>query len=543
MEFLMKKIYSTSKAVISGIVFGACQLLSLFPSYLILLLVDTAIPKKDISLIIVCSCLLVVTPLIISVLSILNSYLAITYSKKRGNEISLEIFKRITAQDISYFDDKNSIELESFSSKNCSNYIFFYIYDRPQIISYIVTLVIVFGISIYYSWIVAICLLAYIPLAFLPSKQFIKHSEKDISEVLNCNAALSQKRSDAYKSIEYLQGNNLLDKKSKEIKDLNDRTLRHWGKIAIIDEICSFWNSGFLASLFSGIVLIILVFTFLYPVSLQHITLGSLVSIWSYSCLYFSKFNYVVSLKHQEKKQNIENQKLLSFLSLPICNEGDNKLLLPDDIIFDCVSFSYTSEKSVLNNTSFIIKNSKWTNIIGYSGSGKSTILSLLLGFRKPNSGYIKIGDDILDNSNIKYFSEHICYVSQNPFLYTGTIRYNFSLFSDDENLIYKALTIFELKSFIDSLPNGLDSEIGEMAKLMSGGEKQRLVLAMQYTRGNFIWILDEPLVHVDKTNKALILSKLKSLSTSGHTIVLVTHDINDNAYADEIIDIAKLSN
>lgn len=403
------------------------------------------------------------------------------------------------------------------------------------------TLIIVFGISIYYSWIVAICLLAYVPLTFLPSKRFIKHSEKDISEILNCNATLSQKRSDAYKSIEYLQGNNLLDKKSAEIEDLNDKTLRHWGKIAIIDEICSFWNSGFLASLFSGIVLIVLVITFLYPVELQHITLGSLISIWSYACLYFSKLNYVVSLKYQEKKQNIENQKLLLFLALPINNEGESKVMLPADIVFDCVSFAYNDDKIILDNISFIIKKSLWTNIIGHSGSGKSTILSLLLGFRKPSCGQIKIGDEVLDNSNIKYFREHICYVSQNPFLYTGTIRYNFSLFTSNEDLIYEALSIFELKPFVDSLPNGLDTEIGEMAKLMSGGEKQRLVLAMQYTRGNNIWILDEPLVHVDEANKTLILSKLKALAKGGHTIVLVTHDTNDNVYADEMVDIDKI--
>lgn len=89
----MMKMFKHSKAIINGIIFGICQLLSLCPSYLILLLVDTAIPNKDISLIIVCSCCLVATPLIVSLLSVLNSYLAITYSKKRGKEFHLKYLK------------------------------------------------------------------------------------------------------------------------------------------------------------------------------------------------------------------------------------------------------------------------------------------------------------------------------------------------------------------------------------------------------------------------------------------------------------------
>ena len=236
--------------------------------------------------------------------------------------------------------------------------------------------------------------------------------------------------------------------------------------------------------------------------------------------------------------ENVE--KLLSNLdSNPDIGQHETKLMpLTDEIKFNNVSFSYlNSPEKVLDSVTFSIKANSITALQGKSGVGKSTIVNLLMGLLKPDSGEIKIDNVVLTDKNIQSFRNKIGYMPQDPIVLNNTIRENIARFNpkvtDDE--IYKALKESQAYDFVKKLPDGIDTLMGNKGVRLSGGEKQRIVLARVLARRPSILILDEATSALDKENEENIQKIIKSLSDN-LTVIVISHRQSSVENADYVI-------
>ena len=208
-----------------------------------------------------------------------------------------------------------------------------------------------------------------------------------------------------------------------------------------------------------------------------------------------------------------------------------------DSIEFKSVCFSYPDRQNVLQDINMSLPKGSITALVGESGAGKSTISDLILGLQKPTSGHILIDnvnyEDIYKNS----FRELIGYVPQDPVLFTGTIRDNMKWSNPvaSEKDIWDALTAANAKNFIEALPNGLDTLVGDRGSRLSGGQRQRVALARAFVRKPQLLILDEATSALDTESEREIQASIESVSKDV-TILIISHRLSTISIADQII-------
>ena len=206
----------------------------------------------------------------------------------------------------------------------------------------------------------------------------------------------------------------------------------------------------------------------------------------------------------------------------------------------DNVNFSY-AEEIILDNVSLDIKKGKVLGIHGVSGSGKSTLLKLLMRFWDVNTGEIHISGKNIKNVNTEDLRKMIGYVTQETVIFQGTIADNIRVSKQDASLeeIYNAAKKASIHDFISSLPNGYDTNVGELGDSLSDGEKQRIGLARAFLHDGDFLLLDEPTSNLDVLNEGIILKSL-SEESAGKTIVLVSHRKSTMSLVDETYEMAN---
>ena len=178
-----------------------------------------------------------------------------------------------------------------------------------------------------------------------------------------------------------------------------------------------------------------------------------------------------------------------------------------------------------------------WTGIVGKSGSGKSTILDLIMKLYFVDDGMIYFDNTDINKINSFDIRKKITKITQDIYLFPGTIESNLKLVNENitNEEIEKVIKFVCLDEYISSLPDGLKTDVGEAGKLMSGGEKQRLSLAMGLLRNNKILLLDEVTANLDSTTEKIISTNLKKLVDNGYTIISISHKEEFLKYCDVI--------
>jgi ATP-binding cassette subfamily B protein len=224
---------------------------------------------------------------------------------------------------------------------------------------------------------------------------------------------------------------------------------------------------------------------------------------------------------------------------------GLKAIVLPDSrtIAIENLSFSYdgADRDYVLENVSLVIPEQKVTAIVGASGSGKTTLIKLLLGFYAPNRGSIKLGDISLSNINPHVWRSKTGSVMQDGFIFSDTIAKNVAIGTDtiDKERLLHAVTVANIRDFIDSLPLGYNTKIGMEGNGISQGQRQRILIARAvYKNPEFIF-LDEATNALDANNEKEIMEQLNRFYV-GKTVVVVAHRLSTVRDADKIIVLDK---
>ena len=210
--------------------------------------------------------------------------------------------------------------------------------------------------------------------------------------------------------------------------------------------------------------------------------------------------------------------------------------------MFKNIDFKYKSNsKNVINNLKIQIKHNSINGLVGKTGSGKSTFIDLLMGLLKPVKGEIFIDNVKLDTSTIRSWQQKISHVPQNAFLLNASLRENI-IFNNFGNKINeeKLLQVCEdarINDFLNDLPNGILTEIGERGSNLSGGQRQRITIARALYLDKPILILDEATNALDYETEDMILNNIKK-NYRNKTIVMVSHRIDNLKHVENIIDL-----
>ena len=290
------------------------------------------------------------------------------------------------------------------------------------------------------------------------------------------------------------------------------------------------YTSSSIMGAMSSVLYVFMISFGAYLISKNKITYGALVALLAILNNIYNPFVMISPLLNRYQRGRASYDRIMEIYNM---NEEEDKSLIDnfDSIIIDNVSYSYDGAVNIINNLSFIINKGDIVRISGPSGIGKTTLISLILGFNRPQSGNISF--KYLNNLYEASFKTRglIAYVSQENILFSGSIYDNFKLFSNvsDVSLINDALAKASILDEINELPNGINTILKDKGAGLSIGQIQRIMVAIAIASNKPIIILDEPASALDRDNEVAMMNNLVSL---GKTIIYISH--KDSLIKDE---------
>lgn len=274
------------------------------------------------------------------------------------------------------------------------------------------------------------------------------------------------------------------------------------------------------------------------------LTLGVLVSFISYASMFYNPVNFFASLSDSYQNALASTEKILDIINAePEHNfgKGNSPKFFEGKIEFRNVNFSFDRSKKILNDINFVIQPGETVGIVGTTGSGKSTIINLLMRFYDDYEGEILIDDVNIKDIDMEFFRSKIGYVQQEPIMFRDTIFNNisYSLPGAHVDQVLNAADVANAHTFVSRLPNAYDTTLGERGVGLSGGEKQRLSIARAVLKNPNLMIFDEATSAVDSETEKLIQDAIDKV-IRGRTTFMIAHRLSTLRKANRILVVDK---
>ncbi len=274
----------------------------------------------------------------------------------------------------------------------------------------------------------------------------------------------------------------------------------------------------------------------------QQITPGEMLSLYALIAYLTGPVGSLIAMNRDLRDSQVAADRLFEILDLPPEEQGEGNLELPadkvGDVVFEDVTFRYGAGAPVLRNLSMTVPARKVTAVVGESGSGKSTLVSLLHRLEGLGGGRIRIGDVDLAYVSTDSVRTRIGVVPQKVELFSGTLLSNIAA-GDFEPDMWKVMELSQrlgITEFVEKLPYGFQSLVGENGSTLSGGQRQRIAVARALYRDPEILVLDEATSSLDTASERRIQQVLDEFRDRGKTILVIAHRLSTVMHADKII-------
>jgi len=270
-------------------------------------------------------------------------------------------------------------------------------------------------------------------------------------------------------------------------------------------------------------------------------TAGALTVYLAYLAKFFKPVKDLASMTSAIAQTTVALERIQKILSadqiIPEHPDAADPGRVKGGITFENIAFGYDDETQVLRDVSFKIEPGQVVGIVGPTGSGKSTVLSLVPRFYDPSGGRILIDGVDVTTFKLDALRTQVGFVLQETVLFRGTIRENIAYgrpgATDDE--IVNAAKVANADEFIGRMPHGYDTVVGERGDTLSGGQRQRIGIARAVIRNSPIMILDEPTAALDTESERLVIEGLRQLM-KGRTVIMIAHRLSTISEADKIV-------
>ena len=271
------------------------------------------------------------------------------------------------------------------------------------------------------------------------------------------------------------------------------------------------------------------------------LTAGALTVYLAYLTKFFKPVKDLASMTSAIAQTTVALERIQKILSaddiVPERADAVDPGQVKGAIAFEHVAFSYGEDGPVLRDVSFIIEPGQVVGVVGPTGSGKSTVLSLIPRFYDPSAGRVLIDGVPVDTYKLPGLRAQVGFVLQETVLFRGTIRENIAYGRPgaSEAEVIAAARLANADEFISRMPHGYDSVVGERGDTLSGGQRQRIGIARAVIRNSPIMILDEPTAALDTESERLVIEGLQRLM-KGRTVIMIAHRLSTIRDANKII-------
>lgn len=382
------------------------------------------------------------------------------------------------------------------------------------LLTIIVTLVYMFILN----YIVALIVLLLTPLSLLSASIIAKKSFKTLKERSKIRADISSHVTEIFDFNKEVISYNYQDEAIKKYEDLNEKLAVVGFKAqflgALVNPVTRFVNSIVYAvvALFGSILVI-----------KTRMSVGSLTVFLSYAQSYTKPFNDISNVFSEMQTSFASLNRIFELIDYEITEENESNIIdFRNDIEFKNVCFSYDESKKVIDDLNLTIKGKTKVSIVGKTGSGKTTLINLLLRFYDIDSGEIIIDNKNINSCTKEYLRENIGVILQEPFIFKGTILENikYGKLEATREEVIKASKASYADSFINNLKDGYDTYIND-ENLLSNGEKQLICIARLMLKNSNLLILDEATSNIDLRTESLINKGFNNLFSNKTTIII----------------------
>ena len=473
--------------------------------------------------------------------STFDYFAAVTWrniSQDVEHSLRTDTFNNVLGLDLQYFENKSSGRLMAILNDDVNQLEKFLDTGANKLLQTMTTVIVIGGTFLYISPLIAIFAFIPIPVIIFGSFKFTKTIATRYTRIRNGIETLNANLSNSLSGILTVKSFNREKREferiltsSDEVRSANYHAIRLSAAFIPIIRIAILF--GFTATLLIG----------------GFMALDGEINVAMYSVLLFITQRLLWPLTELGDTFDTYQRAMASFKRInalkdtqPEIKDGTIKSKgLNNSIVLEKVNFSYVENFPVLNNISLEIEKGSTTAIVGSTGSGKSTLIKLLLRLYDVESGKIIFDDVNIQDLNIHSLRKNIGLVSQDIFLFEGTVFENIAYGNLDatESEIWNAARLSESDEFINLLPNKKDTIVGERGQKLSGGQRQRISIARAILKNPEILILDEATSAVDNETEAAIQRSLDTLK-EGRTVIAIAHRLSTIRNADVIYVLEK---
>jgi ABC-type multidrug transport system fused ATPase/permease subunit len=481
-----------------------------------------------------------IAAVVIAVIGAIASYIANYYTTSVGqwvaNDLRVRTYHHLQQLSLSYYDNHQTGALLSTITSDVQTIQGFASSSTLGMLVDMLTIVAMLFIMVRLNWDFTLIAVAVTPFMLLLVSRFKKAVKKATREVRKEQSRIVTVVEQGLQSMRVVKAFGRQDLAEEELAEVSqatvDASLKARRVKALLSPIVAITVSLCTAVvLWRGSALILA----------GAMTAGALTVFLSYLTKFFKPVQDLATMTNSIAQAAVGVERIRGILLadniIPERADAREPQALTGEIEFDHVAFAYSADSPVLTDVSFHIKAGQMVGIVGPTGGGKSTIVSLIPRFYDPTAGAVKIdGSDIRDYK-FQGLREQIGYVLQDTVLFEGTIRDNIAYGRKgvSEEQILEAAKLANADEFIARMPHGYDTMVGERGDTLSGGQRQRIGIARAVIRNNPILILDEPTAALDTESERLVIEALERLM-KGRTVITIAHRLSTIRDADKII-------
>ncbi len=481
-----------------------------------------------------------IAAVLIAVLGAVASYVANYYTTSVGqwvaNDLRVRTYHHLQQLSLSYYDSHQTGTLLSTITSDVQTIQSFASSSTLGILVDILTIIAMLFIMFWLNWDFTLIAVAVTPFMLLLVSRFKKVVKKATHEVRKEQSKIVSVVEAGLQSMRVVKAFGRQDLAEEELAEVSEATVAASLKarkvkallspiVAITVALCTavvLWRGS--ALILAGVM-----------------TAGALTVFLSYLNKFFKPVQDLATMTNTIAQAAVGVDRIRGILDaddiIPEHPDAREAGTIAGDIEFEHVAFAYTADAPVLKDVNFKIKAGQLVGVVGPTGGGKSTIVSLIPRFYDPASGVVKIDGVDVREYKFRSMRDQIGYVLQETVLFEGSVRDNIAYgrkgVTDEQ--IREAAKLANADEFIARMPHGYDTMVGERGETLSGGQRQRIGIARAVIRNNPILILDEPTAALDTESERLVIDALEKLM-KGRTVITIAHRLSTIRDANKII-------